>query len=104
MNYGKTIRDIRKSMGISQGTLARKLGVTQGYLSKVEKSSQTPSISLLEDISDQLSISFSILVWLSVEDEDIPDDRVKPYRQLKSSIDALVHDFMAEVQLPKIEK
>src|SRR4029077_1070410 len=50
MKTGQTIKILRTALGISQGSLARHLGITPGYLSLVEQDKREPSLGFLRKI------------------------------------------------------
>lgn len=57
------IRSCRKKAGISQGELAKKVGVTQQYLCCLEKGKKNnPSLKLLAKIADALSVTVTDLL------------------------------------------
>ena len=56
---GKKIREYRKQKGITLNHLAKKTGLTKGYLSKIEKSKKAPPVSTLILIIKALGISIS---------------------------------------------
>ena len=62
MLVGKTIRMIRISRDLSQGKLARALGVTAGYLSLVEKDRREPSLGFLRKVASYFNIPVGFLL------------------------------------------
>ncbi len=46
MSIGENIKKKRKEAGINQYVLAEKVGVTQGYIAKVELNMKIPSMTL----------------------------------------------------------
>jgi transcriptional regulator with XRE-family HTH domain len=50
MKTGQTIKILRTALGVSQGSLARCLGISPGYLSLVEQDKREPSLSFLRKI------------------------------------------------------
>ncbi|SFR12355.1 helix-turn-helix domain-containing protein [Desulfoscipio geothermicus] len=55
------IKSIRKKKGVTQEWLARQVGVTNIYLSKIENGHANPSISLLKKIAGVLGVKFTDL-------------------------------------------
>jgi len=75
---GEIIRLIRIVDGISQGELAKRLNVTNAYLSQIENGRKEPSLSLLKVFSAQTSVPLPLLVLDSgspVENEIMGDLR-----------------------------
>ena len=53
---GRVIRDRRKEFGWSQDDLADDLGVTRGYVAKIETDAQIPSVKILNALAENLEI------------------------------------------------
>lgn len=72
MNIGKIIREKRKLIGINQGELAAKVGITKTYLSQIETTSRNPTTKILVNIARELDMSFTYLIFKSIDlDTDI---------------------------------
>ncbi len=61
-NLGKRIADARHDTGLTQKDLAEKVGVTAQAVSKWERGSSCPDISILDEIADTLGVSVSSLL------------------------------------------
>lgn len=59
---GKTIRILRVTRDLSQGKLARALGVSSGYLSLVEKDKREPSLGFLKRVATYFSLPVGFLL------------------------------------------
>ena len=68
MMIGKTIRLLRFARDLSQGTLARELGVSPGYLSLVEKDKREPSLGFLKKVASYFNMPVGFLL---LEDGDV---------------------------------
>lgn len=78
MTAGEIIRLIRIVDGISQGELAKRLNVTNAYLSQIENGRKEPSLSLLKVFSEQTRVPLPLLMIDSgnaAEDEIMGDLR-----------------------------
>lgn len=75
MKLGEIISSTRKSKGYKQGFIANKIGVTQTYLSQIEKDKKEPTLSLLKKIASSLEIPLPIMFFLALEEEDIPEKK-----------------------------
>jgi len=60
--FGKRLKSIRKARNLSQTEVANKLGVTQGFVSRLEKDSRTPNVEMLRKLSAILGVSESNLL------------------------------------------
>lgn len=59
---GRRIAFYRKKVPLTQSNLAEKLGITESYISQVERGSAKVSLSRLYDISEILHIDIALLV------------------------------------------
>ena len=58
VNIGDNIRNIRKRLDLSQLALAQKVGISDSYLSKIEKGNiETPGRELIANIAGALNVS-----------------------------------------------
>lgn len=96
MNLGETIKLERKRQMLSQGELANMIGITQAYLSQIEKNRKEPNLSTLKALSDKLSIPLPVLFFKSIDDNDIPDGKREMFNNLNSKIDILVDKVFFE--------
>ena len=61
-SYGETIRDIRVACGFTQSFVAESLGVTPGYISKVENDRTTLSLRLLKKYAELTGVTIDSIV------------------------------------------
>jgi transcriptional regulator with XRE-family HTH domain len=92
MNLGKQIKDIRKSKNLTQAELANLSGITQTYLSQLERNKKEPNLSTLKTISFKLDIPIQILLIKSMTIEDIP----KAKKSVFKNIIPLLENFINE--------
>lgn len=55
-DVGKLIRSHREAAGLTQERLASKVGITEGYLSSVERGRKVPSLEKLFDLAEALEV------------------------------------------------
>lgn len=55
-DFGKTLKDIRLKQGLSQGKLAKKLGVHPTYISSFERGIRNPSLKVIERLARALNM------------------------------------------------
>lgn len=84
MNVGEAIKEIRKSKGLSQKELAAKCGLSANAMCSIEKSISIPSKDSLEKICKALNISTSYLLFFSVTDDDIPEEKRIVFNTMKT--------------------
>ena len=61
-SLGHRLRQARQSRGITIDALARKAGITKGFLAKIERGEKTPAISTLVNIASALPIEVAKLL------------------------------------------
>ena len=66
---GKNIKKLRKERGLSLNELAEMIGMTKGYISKIENSESAPPLSTLSKIALSLDVEVGAL---TAEDLDLP--------------------------------
>lgn len=95
MNIGIVIKDFRKRKGLNQGELAQKCGVTQTYFSQIENGKKVPGVDLLNKISEILGVPTSIIMFLSLEIEEVKAEKREAYKQIAPALHAMVKEFFA---------
>ena len=58
---GEIIRNLRMLRGVEQGDLARRAGVSQSLISKVESGTANPSLGTIKSIADSLGVTYEEL-------------------------------------------
>ncbi len=61
-DLGKRIAETRHNMGLTQRDLADSVGVTAQAVSKWERGSSCPDISILDEVAQSLGVSVSYLL------------------------------------------
>ena len=54
---GERLKKIRYEKGMSQGDIARKLGVHRSYISGIERGVRNPTVKNVEKIAEALGVS-----------------------------------------------
>ena len=93
MDLGSIIKNIRKRKWQSQTEFAQSCGITQTYLSQIENNQKEPNLSTLKDISKNLDIPLPILFFLSLNEEDIPQEKRKAFEIVSPSVKSLINEF-----------
>jgi HTH_3 family transcriptional regulator protein len=93
MDLGSIIKNIRKRKGQSQTEFAQSCGITQTYLSQIENNQKEPNLSTLKDISKNLDIPLPILFFLSLNEEDIPQEKRQAFEIISPSVKSLINEF-----------
>ena len=61
-DFGKVLKDIRKSKNMTQRDLSKKTGIESTYISRIERNEIEPKISTLLNIKDALDVSGNELI------------------------------------------
>ncbi len=57
---GREIKQARKKMGLTQANLAKKLGIKQQMISRIESGQENPSLITLKKIADKLGLAITL--------------------------------------------
>lgn len=96
MNIGSTIKRLRKEKGMSQKEFGDACGISQTSLSQIENGVTIPHKSSLENICKVLEIPEEVLLLLSLEGADIPDERKKMFETLYPTVRDLMFKIFYE--------
>jgi len=93
LKIGTTIKEIRKKKGINQKEFAKLLGKTPTYISLIESDKKKPSLKFIEEVADYFGIPSYYILFKSMEEEDIAEDKRDSYKKLAPSITAMIEGF-----------
>ena len=93
MNIGNAIKDLRQKQGLNQNDFAIKCGLSQSYLSSIEKGRKEPTLNILKQIAKTLSIPMPVLVFFSIDKDDIEESKREAFNMLEPSIKSLINDI-----------
>ena len=62
ITFGKRVREVRKSKGISQERLAEMAGIDRSYMGNIERGEKNITLKKAYEICDALGIEINILV------------------------------------------
>lgn len=93
MKIGSVIKDIRKRKKITQTQLAELSNITQTYLSQIENNQKEPAIQTIKSIAENLAIPLPVLLFMAVENEDIPENKREIYSMISPSVKSLLDTF-----------
>lgn len=95
MDLGITIKNIRKQRKQTQSEFAASCGITQTYLSQIESNQREPNLSTLKLISNGLNVPLPILFFLSLDKEDVQQNKREAFEIIGPSVKSLVNEFFA---------
>jgi XRE family transcriptional regulator, regulator of sulfur utilization len=93
MNLGEIIKSQRKKQGINQNDFAESCSISQAYLSLIENNQKEPNLSTLKDIAQALQIPLPILFFMSLEDNDIQENKREAFKFINKPIKSMVNEF-----------
>jgi transcriptional regulator with XRE-family HTH domain len=76
VNIGRSIKFVRVAAGIKQGEMAKRLGISQNYLSLLENNKAEPSLALLRRMSAEFNVPVSFLLLESSVDFESAEPEV----------------------------
>lgn len=86
MKLGRAIKYVRFVIGMSQGNLAKTVGLSQTYLSQIENEQKLPALDTLESICKALGVPMFFLMMKAVEAKDIDADKLEVYNKFSPAI------------------
>ena len=92
MNIGATIENLRKKKNIKQNELAKLSNITPSYLSLIESNKKDPNLSTLRSISTALNTPLPIIFFLSLTEDDIPENKKDSYKLLSPLVKSVISD------------
>ncbi len=95
MDLGITIKNIRKQKKQTQSEFASACGITQTYLSQIESNQREPNLSTLKLISNSLNVPLPILFFLSLDKDDVQQNKREAFEIISPSVKSLVNEFFA---------
>ena len=95
MDLGITIKNIRKQKGQTQSEFASTCGISQTYLSQIENNQREPNLGTLKIISNELNVPLPILFFLSLNIDDIQQNKREAFEIISPSVKSLVNEFFA---------
>lgn len=93
MTIGETISKVRREKDIKQKDLAASCKISQTYLSQIEKGAKTPTLEILERISEGLSMPYPVLSFLSLDENSIAEDKKVAYNSMKPIINGIIKEL-----------
>ena len=93
MELGKTIEILIKKRGLTQVFVAKEIGKSTTALSQIIKGSYKPSPDTLQMICKVLDVPQPVLYFLTISEDDIPEDKIELYRLLAPTL----KDFLFKI-------
>ena len=94
MNIGKSLADVRKRIGWTQGELAERIGVETETISRFERGATTPSLLTLQRLASVLNTTMAELLG---ESSPMPNDQARTISAWINDLETDDRAFMLEM-------
>lgn len=92
MNFGQGIKTLRKHKGVKQKELAAKCNISANALCQIENGNAFPQRETLNKVCAALQFPTSYLLFFSITEDDIPEEKRKMFKQINGMIKSLLLD------------
>lgn len=90
MDIGNAIKTLRKQKGISQKQLAEICEISVNALCQIENDQTFPHKSTIQKICDALQVPTSYLLFFSISEEDVPENKRGLFKDLSPTMKSLL--------------
>lgn len=96
MNIGTAVKTLRKERKLGQKELAERCEISVNALSQIETNVTFPHKKTIENICKALGIPVSYLLFFSISDEDIPEEKKEAFNYLNGAVKNVLKDSMVD--------
>jgi transcriptional regulator with XRE-family HTH domain len=96
MLIGNAIKEIRKQKKIQQQELSELCKLSQTYLSQIENNKKQPNLTTLEIIGEKLGIPIPVILFLSLTDNDVPENKRELFRFMSPIVEKFINEIFIE--------
>jgi len=93
MDIGQAIKTLRTKRRVTQKDLAERSGVSQGFLSLIEKGEREPDFELIEKIAGALKIPPQLVLLLACGRHSRGRRYARPLKRIASALDELLRTY-----------
>jgi len=86
MNYARAMKTLRGAKGLSQTELAKLIGKTPSYLSKIESGERVPATVVVEGLCIALGVPYYLFALLASDEQDIKNLPAKETQALADNL------------------
>ena len=90
MEIGTAIKNLRKNKGLTQKVLAEMCGISANAMNQIEKNTSFPHKNTIDKICDVLGIPVSYLLFFSISEDDIPDEKKVVFNSLNDAVKSVL--------------
>ena len=96
MDIGTAIKTIRKKKGLGQKELSDATDLSVNAISQIELNVTFPHKKNIAKICEALEIPVSYLLFFSISDEDIPDEKKVVFESLNGALKNVLLESLSE--------
>lgn len=102
MNIGKALVAIRRERSMTQKEVAIIAGISNTYLSDIEKDKKSPDLNVINAICQALNVPISLLLFKAINEDKIQDsEKQRLVREIRPYFDAIARElYFRETPLP----
>ncbi|MCY1662806.1 helix-turn-helix domain-containing protein [Chryseobacterium sp. SL1] len=93
MTIGQVIKLLLKKKNITQIDLAEQIGKSTTAVSQIITGQYSPTSDTLDKISKALDVPVPIIHFLTISDDDIPEDKKQLYNLLAPSMNKFLNEI-----------
>jgi XRE family transcriptional regulator, regulator of sulfur utilization len=93
MKTNETIKRLLKERKISQKELAKRIGKSQTAVSQILKGNYNPNPETMNKISNVLNVPIPVISYLSLDRNDVPDNKKQLFDILNPSVNNLINEI-----------
>lgn len=96
MDLGNAIKSLRKSLKVSRKRLATNSGISITALYNIENNLSFQSKITIDKICSTLGVPVSFLLFFSITNEDVPEDKQEIFMYLATPLKAFLLDNLIQ--------
>lgn len=96
MEIGKILQRLIKQKGLTQSKLAEEIGKTPTALSQIINGKYHPNPETLDKICKVLEVPPAIVYFLSISENDIPEEKRALYKMIGPSLKSFIIQIFGE--------
>ncbi|WP_417559075.1 MULTISPECIES: helix-turn-helix domain-containing protein [Flavobacteriaceae] len=90
MEIGTAVKNLRKNKGLSQKVLAEMCNISANAMNQIENNTSFPHKNTIDKICDALEIPVSYLLFFSISEDDIPQEKKIVFNSLNDAVKSVL--------------
>ena len=96
---GEAVKLLRLKKKIKQRELSKLCNISQTYLSQIENGKKEPTFSIIKKIGDQLCVPLPVILFMSLNEKDVPDGKKEFFIVLNPMIQKMIEKIFISNQI-----